>query len=294
MLEHSHTAPQNPQRVVILGAGGFFGQALCQQLDADSISNIGLKSADLDLCSDQAQDQLKALLKPTDSLVILSALTPDRGRGIDTFMKNLKMIENVCAVLTDLPLAQVVYFSSDAVYPLGSGLVSESSAAAPTDLYGVMHLSRELMLRQTSAKNLCILRPTMAYGPTDTHNSYGPNRFRRQAKAVGKIVIGGEGEETRDHIYVDDIASLTRLVLLHRSVGVLNLATGQSQDFATVARAVAGLFNEGEGETVQVCATPRNNAITHRSFDITALKQAFPGFTFTPTTTGLQLAHQGN
>ena len=288
MLEHRNTPARDPERVVLLGAGGFIGKALNRRLVEARIPALPLTSSDLDLCAEDAPARLKETLRSGDSLVVLSALTPDRGRGIDTFMKNLKMIENLCAALGDSPCAHVVYFSSDAVYPLGTGLIDEESAAAPTDLYGVMHRSRELMLLQ-SLGQLCILRPSLIYGADDTHNSYGPNRFRRQAHAEGKIVIGGEGEETRDHVYIDDVARLTHLVLTQQSTGILNLATGNATDFGSVARHVAALF---DGE-VEVCPTPRKFPITHRSFDTTALLKAFPGFTFTSLEKGLQLAHEG-
>lgn len=289
MLTHKHSEKTKPERVVILGGNGFFGQALSARLKDGGVDVLALASADIDLTAGDAQDKLKATLKASDSLVIFSAMTPDRGRGIDTFMANLKMIENLSAVLAENAPAHVIYFSSDAVYPLGEGPVNESSAAAPGDLYGAMHLSRELMLKQTLGADLCILRPTLVYGAADTHNSYGPNRFRRVAAKDGKITIGGEGEETRDHIYIDDIAKLTELVLLHGSTGVLNLATGRSLDFGEVARLVAEQFDE-----VTVQPTPRNMPASHRSFDITNLHKAFPGFTFTPFEEGVKLAHEGN
>ncbi|MDJ0838693.1 MAG: NAD(P)-dependent oxidoreductase [Acidobacteriota bacterium] len=290
MLTHQNKEPRNPDRVVMLGGNGFFGKALTKLLKESSMETLPLSSADLDLTADDAVDKLKSTLREDDSLVIFSALTPDRGRGIDTFMANLKMIENLCAYLAEQKPAHVIYFSSDAVYPLGSGPVNETSAAAPADLYGAMHRSRELMLQQTLGDQLCILRPTLVYGADDSHNSYGPNRFRRQAAKEGKIVIGGEGEETRDHIYIDDIAEITKLVLENRSTGMLNVAGGSSTDFGTVARLVAAQFDGN----VEVCPTPRKMPATHRSFDITALHRAFPGYVFTPLETGLKKAHEGS
>lgn len=290
MLTHTHKTPQNPPRVVLLGGSGFFGRALAARLKTAAVEVVAPRSADLDLCAPEAPGILKALLQPEDSLVVFAALTPDRGRGIDTFQANITMAANICEALAETPVAHVVYFSSDAVYPLAGAPVNEDSPAAPGDLYGAMHLARELMFRQTVGDRLCVLRPSLVYGARDTHNSYGPNRFRRQAAKEGKIVIGGEGEETRDHVYIDDVAHLTHLVLTHGSRGVLNLATGRSTDFGTVARLVAGHF----APAVPVCPTPRNMPATHRHFDVTALHQAFPGYTFTPLEIGLGKAHEAD
>jgi len=266
------------------------GRALAERLQAAGVETLALSSAALNLCDSQSQGALKAILRPSDSLVILSALTPDRGRGIDTFMANLKMMENLCAVLPQVAPAHVVYFSSDAVYPLGTGLIHEQTPAAPTDLYGIMHRSRELMLSQVHSANLCILRPTLVYGPDDPHNSYGPNRFRRQAAKEGKIFLGGEGEETRDHVHIHDLVEITLRVLAHRSHGVVNIATGRSVDFATVAGLVAAQFDE----KVEVCPTPRTGPVTHRAFDTTELLKAFPGFGFTTLEAGIALAHRNS
>jgi nucleoside-diphosphate-sugar epimerase len=285
MLEHANLPPRKPERVVLLGGGGFFGKALARELTRAGIPFAAPASADLDLCGEGARTALAGLLRPTDSLVILSALTPDRGRGIDTFMANLRMIENVCAVLAAAPPAHVVYFSSDAVYPFGTGILDENSPAAPADLYGAMHRSRELMLLQATPSNLCILRPSLVHGAEDTHNSYGPNRFRRQAAKEGRITLGGEGEETRDHVYIDDIAALTLRVLNHGSRGLLNLATGRSRSFGEIARMVAARSSV----PVEIRFTPRTSPITHRAFDTTALLKAFPGYVFTSLEQGIAL-----
>lgn len=289
MLTHTHENSCKPSRVVLLGGSGFVGQAIADQLQQEGIAVRSFSSAELDLTQESSVQKLAGELKADDSLVILSALTPDKGRDIATFMRNLRMIEHVCKVLAEVTPAHVVYFSSDAVYPLSVNPVSEDSPAAPGDLYGTMHLAREVMLKDAVAERLCILRPTLIYGAADTHNSYGPNRFRRQAAEQGKIVIGGEGEETRDHIFVEDVARLVELILGHASVGLVNIATGQSTDFGTVARWVAAEFGEG---VVEVCPTERNNAITYRSFDISTIRKAFPGFLMMPLQEGIARVHR--
>lgn len=289
MLEHGTQSYEQPNRVVILGGSGFVGKTLAANLSREGVPVASFASADIDLCDSDGVTRLKQELTPDDSLVILSALTPDKGRGIDTFMRNLQMIEGVCEVFETVKPRHVLYFSSDAVYPLTVNPVREDSPAEPVDLYAAMHISREIMLKSAVADRLCIYRPTLIYGAADTHNSYGPNRFRRQAASDGKIGIGGEGEETRDHIYVEDVAQLAALALGHRSVGLLNVATGRSIDFGALARLVAGEFET----EVEVCPSPRGMPVTHRSFDVTACRKAFPDFAFTALEEGLQAAHRG-
>lgn len=287
MLKHNNKIAKAPERVVILGGSGFVGQALKTDLLTNGIEALSFGSTELDLSEAACVPKLKDILKPEDCLIILSALTPDKGRGIDTLMKNLRMIENVSSVLTDLPIAQVIYCSSDAVYPLSNPVVSEFTPAAPSDLYGVMHRTREIMLESTLKSPLCIIRPTLIYGAEDSHNSYGPNRFRRQAATEQKINLGGEGEETRDHVFIDDVVKLITLISTHCSEGILNIATGNSLSFRQVAEQVASLFDE----PVDVCTSARQVPITYRQFDIACLKQAFPDFSFVDFESGSKIVH---
>jgi nucleoside-diphosphate-sugar epimerase len=169
--------------------------------------------------------------------------------------------------------------SSDAVYRFGLGMVDETTPADPLDLYGVMHKAREVMMMSAVPANaLAILRCTLVCAADDTHNSYGPNRFRRQAAKDGKIMLGGEGKETRDHVFADDVAELVRLVLLHRSFGLLNAVSGRSHSFGEVAHLVAATFVP----PAEVSFAGGGGLVTHRHFDATALHQAFPNFHFQP------------
>jgi nucleoside-diphosphate-sugar epimerase len=256
-------------------------------LDHAGIPSLAPSRAELDLATEGAGERLAALLRASDALVFLACLTPDRGRGVAPFLKNLHMGANVCAALEKLTPAHVVYFSSDAVYPLDGAPVAEQSCAQPADLYGAMHLAREIMVKSATRAPVAILRPTLVYGAADTHNAYGPNRLRRMAHKDGRIALFGEGEEMRDHIAVEDVAALALLVLRHQSSGTLNLATGRSITYGELAKKVAALFDR----PVDIVGTPRQTPITHRHFNVTALHQAFPAFAFTPLDEGLARAH---
>ncbi|MGQ0677499.1 MAG: NAD-dependent epimerase/dehydratase family protein [Rhodospirillales bacterium] len=288
MLTHGHAAPRAPDRVAVVGAGGFLGHALLAHLAALKIAAKAIGRADVDLTANGAADRLAVLLEHDDTVVFLSALTPDKGKGDEPFLANLRIGASVCAAIERTRPAHVIYVSSDAVYPFRQGLVNEDSCAEPADLYGAMHLARELMVKQAAKSPVAVLRPTLIYGVGDTHNSYGPNRFRRMAREHGRIVLFGGGEETRDHIAIDDVARLIGLVVGHRSAGTLNVATGRSVSFAGIAAMVAGCF----AGKVDIATTPRQNPVSHRAFDIAALLRAFPGFAFTPLEQGLAAVHR--
>ena len=287
MIAHRNPAPQNPERVILIGARGFIGAAVHRLLEARKIPSLPLTSSEVDLSAASAADGLAPLLKAGDSIVMLAALTPDKGKDIATMMKNFAMMQAVCAATTKVGCAHFVYFSSDAVYSGVDSRVTEDTPPSPQDLYGAMHYTREIMARGLPKIPVLVLRPTLIYGIDDTHNSYGPNRFRRAAQKEGKITLFGGGEETRDHIHVDDVAALTVRCLLHRSTGTLNVATGRSRSFREVAEVVASQFKGA----VEIAATPRTNPVTHRHYDIAATVKAFPDIRFIALEEGVARVH---
>jgi nucleoside-diphosphate-sugar epimerase len=287
MLTHHQPQPAAPARAVLIGGNGFLGRALARRLEAAGVPLLSLGSADIDLAAPGAGADLAARLRPDDAVVVLAALAPSRGRDIAAFVRNIEIARGVCDALTRQPVAHVVAISTDGVYDFGEGLVSEATAPATPDTYGTAHRAREVMFASVVKCPLCVLRPTMLFGDGDPHNSYGPNRFVRLAQKDGRITLGGGGEETRDHVWVEDAARLIEQVLRHRSSGLLNVATGVSISFDALARKVAALFKND----VPVVHTPRGSAITHRSFDPADTLKAFPAFRYTPRDEALRLAY---
>src|SRR5258707_254376 len=119
------TPSSKPSRVVVLGGTGFLGRCLLAELQGQRVPMLSLGSRNVDLTSPESVEILKGKLRPDDTLVFASCLTPDRGKDIRTTMKNLAMGEHVCAALQAVPVAHVVYISSDAVYADSETLVRE-------------------------------------------------------------------------------------------------------------------------------------------------------------------------
>ncbi|PPR11179.1 MAG: ADP-L-glycero-D-manno-heptose-6-epimerase [Alphaproteobacteria bacterium MarineAlpha11_Bin1] len=288
MLKHMQTRPTNPTRVVVLGAAGFVGSASVDLLRANSIPVEAIARADIDLLSPSAADDLAALLRANDSLVVVSANAPCKDSVM--LRENISMMETVCGALTKQSVAHVVYISSDAVYGDEPIPLTEASPAAPGSMHGVMHLTRELMLGDCVSGPFAIIRPTLIYGAADPHNGYGPNRFRRLAAAGDDIVLFGDGEERRDHVLVDDVAELVLRILRHCSAGVLNIATGAVTSFYDIANDVSDMFDTA----TKIKSSPRVGPMPHngyRPFDPAATSSAFPDFVYTSLADGLRQTH---
>jgi len=285
MLKHNEEPSVTPRRVVVVGAGGFIGKTLVGFLAKRNIPHVTLTSNKLNLLMPDAAEQLSGLLDPEDTLVAISAIAPCKDNNM--LIKNISMMVSVCAAIEKSPPKHVIYISSDAVYADSTKPLTESSCAEPASLHGVMHLTREVMLKNICKMPLAILRPTLIYGPGDTHNGYGPNQFYRLATAAKDIILFGAGEEQRDHIYIEDVVEIISLVINHRSEGLLNIATGVVTSFYEVAKMIVSQHES----PVVIKTTPRKGPMPHngyRSFDVTAIHAAFPGFCYTTLQEGLR------
>lgn len=272
MLIHKNTNPINPKRVVILGAGGFVGSKLVEALQSEQIPLLALSSKDIDLSKEGADQNLLEQLQPNDAIVVLAVQKPNKTMDVDAFINNIKIAKNICYAIEKTGCAQVIYFSSDAVYSYETEVITEKTLAAPETLYGAMHLAREMLFKE-AIKNLplAIFRPTQIYGPTANHNAYGPCRMCRSALQESKIELFGLGEERRDFIFIGDVVKLTLLTLKHCSTGILNLATGESISYQDLSSTIKNTI----GKPVEIVFAERKQGIMHRQFDIVKVKQTF-------------------
>lgn len=288
MLEHLNPASRYPARVVVMGAAGFVGRAVVARLERERVPVLALGRDQVDLLATGAAGRLGGLLRPDDAFVAVAARAP--VKNADMLVENMIMAGVMLRAL-GTPVSHVVNIGSDAIYADSAGPLTEESSAAPDSLHGVTHLARELMFRAAVNAPLAMLRPTLIYGPGDPHNGYGPNRFRRLAAQGEGIALFGQGEERRDHVYIDDVAEIIVRVLRHRSTGSLNIATGEVHTFREIAERVIRLSHKANAIT----AVPRTGSMPHngyRAFDIAACRAAFADFRYTPLPEGLAKAHK--
>src|SRR5262245_29484687 len=131
MLTHLAAPDARPSRVVIVGRSGFLAQHLVPELKGSGVPVEVVGRPDIDLTSPGSVDSLSRALRADDSVVMLSALTPDKGRDFRTLMKNLRMAEHLGDLFDRTPCAHVIYVSSDAVYDGKHAPLDEGSSREP-------------------------------------------------------------------------------------------------------------------------------------------------------------------
>lgn len=283
MLEHLTPTAVKPKRAVVMGAGGFVGGAIVRCLAGAGIPTLALGRGDVDLLADGAAERLAGLLTPDDSFIAVSALAP--VKNLEMLARNVTMLRAMTEALVRVTPAHILNIGSDAVFGDEPRPLTEAAPKAAGSLHGIMHRARELAFADVKAP-LATLRPTLIYGAADPHNGYGPNRFLRLAAAGKEIVLFGEGEERRDHVSVADVADLAVRIVLRRSRGSLNAATGEVWSFRAIAEMAAKLV----GRPATITGSPRQGLMPHggyRPFDIAATRAAFPDFRYTPLPDGL-------
>jgi len=159
-----------------------------------------------------------------------SMLNPHR-----TFEINTIGTLNVLKASVSNGVKKVVFASSAALY--GSDPVNpkhESMTPEPKSPYAISKLDGEYLLKMFSEEygiKTTALRYFNVYGPRqDASSPYSGviSLFVKRALEGEDIVINGDGMQTRDFVYVDDVVRANELALKHGDGMVFNVGTGRS------------------------------------------------------------------
>ncbi len=261
------------KRVIILGSKGFISSNIEKELKKKNINVLSFSRRQLDLTNHKNSDKLKKIIRKNDHILLAAAKAP--VKDLDMLIYNLKMLKTISGSIFKDKIKKFVYLSSDAVYADTKQKISEKSALAPSSLHGQMHLIRENYLLEIFQEKMCIVRPTLVFGPDDPHNGYGPNKFIRDIKNKNKINLFGKGEERRDHIFIDDLSYFVSKLITNDFYGDINLATGQVFSFYSIAKKIVSLNRKKS----KIGYVKRKGPMPHlglRKFNISKLKKLFP------------------
>jgi len=270
-FKFTYSIKKKINRVIILGSSGIISTNLQRLLKSKNIDTLVIGSSKINLKKNTFK-LLRKKIKKNDIIIFIAAEAP--VKNTEMLFNNLQMCRTVCKSLENKKIKQLIYISSDAVYGDDKKKITEKSNILPGSLHGLMHSTREKILKDKFNKILCILRPTLIYGIGDTHNGYGPNRFVNLALKNKKISIFGNGEEKRDHIFIEDLVNIIFKCIEKEALGVLNLASGKVYSFKKIAQEVINLTNSDS----KIKKIKRNGPMPHngyRPFNTNLLKKYF-------------------
>ena len=272
-------------RVVVVGCNGFIGKSLVQALESRNINCLGISKEEFDLSSNSSVQKLSSILRTGDQIVFSSAITP--SNSVTDVIKTMTMAENFCLAVGKIDPKQIILISSDSVYGNNSGVFTENSPCNPDSFHGLAQISREIIFNQVASSKLAILRLCAVYGEKDTHNSYGPNRFIGQIKDSKPITIFGEGLNKRDHIHINDVTSVIIRCLILNFIGILNVVTGKTYSFQTVADMCREIFKPDS----IIVKSGTEGKVINKSFDTSKLIETIPDFQAMDLRSGISLWH---
>ena len=154
---------------------------------------------------------------------------------------------NVFYAATHNNVAKVIYASSAAVYGDSTTLLkSEVQVPTPSSLYGLSKFINEQqanLLATKSATQFIGLRYFNVYGPGQNPSSdYSGviSIFIHNASQEAPITIFGDGNATRDFIYIDDIvdANLKAIDYNQQGAAQFNIASGKCNTIQELAKQI--------------------------------------------------------
>jgi UDP-glucose 4-epimerase len=150
---------------------------------------------------------------------------------------------NVLVAARDHSVSRFVFASSNA--PLGRQQppATEDMAPLPISPYGASKLAGEaycLAFHGSWGLGTVALRFGNVYGPYSTHKNSVVAKFFKDIRERGALTIDGDGSQTRDFIFVDDLCRAILLAVRGEVAGeIFQISSGRETSIARVATMVA-------------------------------------------------------
>ena len=252
------------QKCVITGGAGFIGSNLAAALSGenevvviDDLSTgkaANLAGLDLRLMRGCVTDSelLREAFAGADCVFHQAAIASVKKSVEDPLRTNLVGIEGSLKVLIaarDAGVSRVVLASSAAVY--GSSLElpkREDMKPEPESPYAVSKLAAEQyaqVFQELYGLETVSLRYFNVFGPRqDPSSEYSGviSRFISATLQGEQLVIYGDGEQTRDFVYVGDVVKANILASRSSISGVFNIARGESISLNALAAMIGEIF----------------------------------------------------
>lgn len=218
-------------KIFLTGATGFLGQCVAKTLqsqnhtvrvlvrknsDKEKLEKLGLEAVIGNLENFSA-----AWLAGIDAVYHFAAIRYEWGFSWKEYKQsNIEGTEKLLQAAVKNKVGRFIYCSTAFVhgYPKNT-LITEVSPYAPSSLYAKSKLEAEkIVLRYAHEQGLfsIIIRPSMVYGPEDTHGMF--MKLCRLIKS-GKFIIIGNGRNCIHLSYIDDIVAGFLQALDHGASG---------------------------------------------------------------------------
>ena len=255
--------------VLVTGGAGFIGSHLCDALLEKGASKVvcldnfflgkmenlseAVKHENFVLYRDDARNfgVLQAILEREQVEVIFNmatiALNYSFFNPFDAYMVNVEIANTLLQLMKVGAFHTLIHTSSSEAYGTAQySPMDENHPTDPTTPYAAGKAAADLMVHsfaKISNLDIAIIRPFNNYGPRQ--NAVGPlagiiPATARRIKNGGKPVIQGDGEQTRDFVFVKDtVKGLIAAYENEASRGqIINLGTGKDISMNSLLRGI--------------------------------------------------------
>jgi UDP-glucose 4-epimerase len=250
-------------RVLITGGAGFLGAHLANRLVGEGHTVLVLDdltagdpkrlAADVLFTRGNVKDvpKLWTLLQNVDCVYHLAArVRVPESIYYPSDYNDVNVGGTVCVMeaMRDTGVRRVVFASSGAIYgEQATQPIGEDHNPNPNSPYGVSKIAAEYYVSTLGTLygiETVSLRIFNAYGPgQDLPPSHPPviPQLLKQAQSGGSLVIFGDGSQTRDFVYVDDVvdALVRAATAVNVNRAVINVGSGREVSINDVAAGVA-------------------------------------------------------
>jgi UDP-glucose 4-epimerase len=259
--------------VLITGGAGFIGSHLVDALLAQGysvrvlddlstgkVANLPMSNPRLELIAGDVADAalVSRCMQGCRAVAHLAAVASVQASvddPVSTHQSNFVGTLNVCEAMREHGVQRIVFASSAAVYGNnGEGLaIDEDTPKAPLTPYAADKLASEYYLdfyRRQHGLTPAVFRFFNIFGPRqDPSSPYSGviSIFTERAQQGLPITVFGDGEQTRDFVYVGDLVEVLvqALQLPEVAVGASNVGLGQAitltQLLAQISSVLGGL-----------------------------------------------------
>jgi nucleoside-diphosphate-sugar epimerase len=154
-------------------------------------------------------------------------------------------------------------------YDIAYGYLSEETPTSPNTLYGASKLAAQLILGQLASESdmeIAWLRLFYLYGP-----------FEKQQRLVSSVICSllknqtvntTAGEQIRDYLYIEDVATAIWAVAQSKLCGPVNIGSGQPVSIKEIVSQIGAILDRsnlislgalpyGANESMFICANQR-------------------------------------
>jgi len=257
----------NNKTVLITGGTGFIGSHLGYELVKRGYKVIVLgkgsfgkrkffgkiKFYKTDVCSENLD---KIFRKEYPSIVYhLAAYLPKSDKekpahDAENIKTNVLGTLNVLQACRKYGIRKVIFSSSMAVYGKTKIIpVPENYPAKPDSLYGLAKLTAEKLFEvfhKLYNINYIIFRYSNVYGLGQKAGKQGSlvANFIEKISKNQQPVINGNGRQTRDHVYIDDVIRANLLAMKTGKIGIYNVGGGVETSINDVFFKICEIFGK--------------------------------------------------